>query len=147
MIVEGGCVREIFLPVPDDKCGTPFTAVDYDLVDYDIFEGTPDKEIAEYWEKREPETKAYFRKHLPDEFHKFHGRSPQTRHAQKEGRLKEIIIEVARDGQTQITTKGFKGKACKDATAALEKALGAVKSDTPTREYHEHEELHNRSRA
>lgn len=61
--------------------------------------------------------------------------------------MKEIIIEVAPDGETQITTKGYKGKACKDATAALEKALGTVTSDTPTKEAYETEQLHVRGRA
>lgn len=60
--------------------------------------------------------------------------------------MKEIIIEVSPTGQTTITTQGFKGKACKDATAALEKALGVITSDTPTREANEREELHTRNR-
>jgi hypothetical protein len=44
----------------------------------------------------------------------------------------EIIIHP--DGTTSVTSSGFAGKSCKDATAAYEKALGTVTSDTPTSE-------------
>ena len=61
--------------------------------------------------------------------------------------MKEIIIEVDLEGNVKIETRGYKGTACKDATKAIEKALGAVTSDIPTAEAHEREELHNRGRA
>jgi hypothetical protein len=52
--------------------------------------------------------------------------------------MKEVIIEVPRIGDVKITTKGFKGSECKDATDSLVKALGGeVVSDTPTKEMNE----------
>lgn len=53
--------------------------------------------------------------------------------------MEEIIIDVAPGGSVTISTKGFKGKSCKEATKNLEKALGTVSSDTPTREMYETE--------
>lgn len=44
---------------------------------------------------------------------------------------KQVIIQVSPDGEIKIDAVGFKGQACKKATAALEKALGQVKSSTP----------------
>ena len=61
--------------------------------------------------------------------------------------MKKIIIEVMPNGDTTITTQGYKGKACKEATKAFEAAFGTVISDTPTAEAYEREELHNRSRS
>lgn len=49
---------------------------------------------------------------------------------------KEIKVTVAPDGTTKIATKGFTGGACKDATKALEKALGAVTSEKLTGEFY-----------
>ena len=60
---------------------------------------------------------------------------------------KTITIEISTDGQVKITTEGFTGIACKDATKTLEQALGAVTSDTPTREAHEYESVHLRNRS
>lgn len=48
--------------------------------------------------------------------------------------MKTIEIIVSPRGETTITTKGFSGGSCKDATRDLEKALGAKTSDTPTAE-------------
>lgn len=47
---------------------------------------------------------------------------------------KKITVRVDKTGATTVATEGFQGTACKDATAQLEKALGTVKSDTPTQE-------------
>lgn len=58
----------------------------------------------------------------------------------------EIIIEISKDGNTKITTKGFKGRSCKEATKELEKALGVVTSDTPTKEQYEQERMPARNR-
>lgn len=44
--------------------------------------------------------------------------------------------EISPDGDVVITVRGVRGKACKDATAQIEKALGKVTSDTPTGEMH-----------
>ena len=59
----------------------------------------------------------------------------------------EIIVEVAVGGATTITTKGFKGKSCKEATKQMEKALGVVAKDTPTKEAYETESVAARNRA
>ncbi len=49
--------------------------------------------------------------------------------------MEEVIVRF-KDGQAQITTKGFAGKACALATADLEKALGKKTADRPTEEMH-----------
>ena len=47
-------------------------------------------------------------------------------------------ISVTIDGEkTTVETKGFKGKSCQQATAALEAALGVKASDTPTHEMYQ----------
>lgn len=43
-----------------------------------------------------------------------------------------ITVEIAPDGSVKITTAGYRGRTCQDATRALERALGTVTSDTPT---------------
>lgn len=48
--------------------------------------------------------------------------------------MKTITITVGASGETTIKTEGFSGSSCKDATAAIEKALGKTVSDTPTGE-------------
>lgn len=47
---------------------------------------------------------------------------------------KKIKVRIAKDGSTQISTEGFEGQACKDATKQLEAALGTVVEDKPTQE-------------
>jgi hypothetical protein len=61
--------------------------------------------------------------------------------------MQEIIVDVAPDGSVVITTKGFRGKSCKEATAELEKALGTVVKDTPTPEMNLQEQTHVKARA
>lgn len=53
--------------------------------------------------------------------------------------MKAIRVVVSDDGSTEITTTGFKGKACTLCTESLEKALGTVRKDTKTPEYHQEE--------
>jgi hypothetical protein len=50
--------------------------------------------------------------------------------------MKEIIIEVAPNGQVTIEAVGFKGKSCDAATAAFEDALGTVSDKKKKPEYH-----------
>lgn len=50
-----------------------------------------------------------------------------------------IIFEVDTEGEGSITVQGVKGKTCKDLTKDFEKALGKVKSSTPTKEFYERE--------
>jgi hypothetical protein len=49
-------------------------------------------------------------------------------------------ITIAKDGAVSIEVNGLKGESCKEATAALEKALGNVVSDTDTPEMYENDQ-------
>jgi hypothetical protein len=51
--------------------------------------------------------------------------------------MQEILVAVSPEGKVTISTKGFVGKACKDATKQMEKALGVVVKDTDTPEMHQ----------
>lgn len=48
---------------------------------------------------------------------------------------KQIIIIVKDEGEVEIEAVGFKGNACEKATAALEKAIGVVRSKKHKPEY------------
>ena len=50
--------------------------------------------------------------------------------------MKTITIDISPEGQPTITTSGFAGRACRDATRDLERALGQVANDQPTAEMH-----------
>lgn len=43
--------------------------------------------------------------------------------------MKKIEVIVTPQGETTVTTVGFKGKSCQDATKQLEQALGIVQSE------------------
>jgi len=43
--------------------------------------------------------------------------------------MKKIEVIVTPQGETTVTTVGFTGKSCQDATKQLEQALGIVQSD------------------
>lgn len=47
---------------------------------------------------------------------------------------KTITVDIS-GGTSTISTKGFAGKACQDATAELEKAMGMKTSDVKTPEF------------
>lgn len=51
--------------------------------------------------------------------------------------MKTIEILVSPQGQTTLTTKGFAGSSCREASRALEQALGLVESDQPTAELYQ----------
>lgn len=51
----------------------------------------------------------------------------------------QILVEVAPDGTVTIEAVGYRGKACEKATAAIEKALGVVKSSKTKYEYYQPE--------
>jgi hypothetical protein len=50
--------------------------------------------------------------------------------------MKIIEITVSPTGQTKIETKGFQGVSCRQASEALERALGVKVSDQPTSEFY-----------
>lgn len=64
--------------------------------------------------------------------------------------MKQIFMTVPLHGlskgesKIEITTEGFKGTACADATRAIEAILGRVREDTPTAEMFDTEEQHER---
>ena len=43
--------------------------------------------------------------------------------------MPQIIIDIKPGGQTTVDAQGFKGAQCKDATKAIEKALGVTTKD------------------
>ncbi len=43
--------------------------------------------------------------------------------------MPQIIIDIKADGQTTVDAQGFNGAQCKDATKAIEKALGVTTKD------------------
>jgi hypothetical protein len=49
---------------------------------------------------------------------------------------KTIEITVTPKGETKISTSGFTGSSCQDATRELEKALGAKTDEQLTGEYY-----------
>ena len=55
-----------------------------------------------------------------------------------------IEVIVSPKGQTKITSRGYAGTSCKDATRALEQALGVVQSDKPTPEMYQPAQLGQR---
>jgi hypothetical protein len=50
---------------------------------------------------------------------------------------KVIEITITPKGETTVTTKGFVGASCKDASKFVEQALGQRTSETLTAEFHQ----------
>jgi len=50
--------------------------------------------------------------------------------------MPEIKIHISKEGEINIETQGFAGTACRNATKAVEEALGKVKSETLTEEFY-----------
>lgn len=50
---------------------------------------------------------------------------------------KIIEIIVGTKGETTVTTKGFSGASCRDASRALEEALGQRREEQLTAEFHQ----------
>lgn len=48
--------------------------------------------------------------------------------------MRQIVTVKISRAIPVVTVNGIKGKSCKDATRELEKALGKVTKDTPTKE-------------
>jgi len=51
--------------------------------------------------------------------------------------LKTIEVIISPTGETSVQTKGFTGSTCREASKALERALGVAQSDTPTGEMYQ----------
>ena len=49
--------------------------------------------------------------------------------------MKTITIVVSPDGETHVETQGFAGASCREASRALEQALGRQADEQLTREY------------
>ena len=60
--------------------------------------------------------------------------------------MQTVTIEVAPSGDTKVSVAGVKGRDCRELTAALEKALGAVESRKLTAEHYQKEARHARLR-
>lgn len=53
--------------------------------------------------------------------------------------MRKIEVIVTPQGETTVTTVGFRGKSCQDATKQLEQALGVVQSDKKSPEFYQTE--------
>jgi hypothetical protein len=51
--------------------------------------------------------------------------------------LKTIEITISPKGETRIETKGFAGAECREASRAIEQALGIRTSEQLTAEFHQ----------
>lgn len=60
-----------------------------------------------------------------------------------------IIVEITAEAEVKVTTQGYSGKACLEATRKLEEALGVVTTSEPTAEMEHrgarHEQRHHRA--
>lgn len=52
---------------------------------------------------------------------------------------REIHVTIEK-GKATVATQGFEGKACQDATAELESAMGTTTRDDTTPEWHQREQ-------
>lgn len=51
--------------------------------------------------------------------------------------MKTIEVIISPTGETTVTTKGFAGSSCRNASKFIEQALGIVQSDKPTAEMYQ----------
>jgi len=51
--------------------------------------------------------------------------------------MKTIQLIIDPQGEVRLETKGFAGASCREATRALEQALGLIQSDRPTSEMYQ----------
>lgn len=89
IFVEGGIVQDVIYPTPDAETGQPYTPLKYDLVDYDVLEGSSDEEIADYFTNRSDTTQKYMKKHLPAEYKKF--ADAIRRHKRTQSRIAKLM--------------------------------------------------------
>lgn len=60
--------------------------------------------------------------------------------------MKKIEVTVTPQGETTVTTVGFKGKSCQDATKQLEQALGIVQSEQKLPAFYQTEDASQQAR-
>lgn len=53
--------------------------------------------------------------------------------------MREIEVIVSRTGESRLETRGFQGSECREASRALEAALGKKTTDIVTAEFHQSE--------
>ena len=61
--------------------------------------------------------------------------------------MAQIKVVISPEGDVEIETSGFRGKACLDATAELEEALGTVGQREMKPEFRQEEESESRNYA
>ena len=49
--------------------------------------------------------------------------------------MAQVIIDITPDGETTVDAQGFQGTQCRDATRAIENALGKTTKDAMKPEY------------
>ena len=49
--------------------------------------------------------------------------------------MPQVIIDITPEGETTVKAQGFQGAQCKDATRAIENALGKTTKDAKKPEY------------
>lgn len=60
--------------------------------------------------------------------------------------MRLIEILVSPQGSTSVTTKGFAGPSCREASQFLEQALGQPAEEHRTAEFHQSQEVHESQR-
>jgi len=55
--------------------------------------------------------------------------------------MKTITIEIDAEGNVKVEAHGYKGTGCKDATKAIEAALGTVTEDKDKAELYQNESV------
>jgi len=55
--------------------------------------------------------------------------------------MKTITIDIDTEGNVKVEAHGYQGHGCKDATFALEQALGKVTEDKPKAELYQNESV------
>jgi len=77
VFIEGGIVQSVL--IVDAKQKTGYWELPYEVVDYDTFDGSSNKEISEYWDGFSAELKNYFEKHLKSEYAMFQEAIAETK--------------------------------------------------------------------
>ena len=60
--------------------------------------------------------------------------------------MKTIEIVISAKGETTVTTRGFTGQSCRDASKALEAALGQRTGEQLTAEFHQSQSISQEAR-